>query len=182
MKLVLLRHGVTQANLEHRYCGSTDLPLCPQGAAELTPLSLPLDNPRYFTSGMRRTNETLQLLLGDVPFTVLPDFREIDFGIFEMHTYEELKDAPEYQAWISGDNESNVPPRGESGNAMTRRVLDAYAELCKLPGDKVLVTHGGVIAAIMASLFPGENKSRYVWQPAPGHGYMLENGSYTPIP
>lgn len=182
MKTVLLRHGKTQANLEHRYCGSTDLPLCPQGTAELQPISLCLENPQYFTSGMRRTNETLKLLFGNVPFTVLPGFREIDFGIFEMHTYEELKDNPQYQEWISGDNEVNVPPQGESGSAMTRRVLDAYTELDKVPGDKILVTHGGVIAAIMASLFPGENKSRYAWQPAPGHGYLLENGIYTPIP
>lgn len=182
MKLVLLRHGKTRANLEHRYCGSTDLPLCPQGVAELRPLPLTLKEPKYYTSGMRRTDETLKLLFGDVTFTVLPGFREIDFGIFEMHTYEELKNSPAYQSWITEDNEANVPPGGESGNAMTRRVLQAYAALNEMPGDKVLVTHGGVIAAIMASLFPGENKSRYAWQPAPGHGYIIEGSTYTSVP
>ena len=35
MELILLRHGVTRANLEHRYCGATDLPLDPEALAEM---------------------------------------------------------------------------------------------------------------------------------------------------
>ena len=104
----------------------------------------------------------------------------MDFGIFEMHTYEELKDAPAYIAWITGDNMANIPPEGESGNQMLARVLEALPEL--LQKDTVLVTHGGVIAAILEHLFPGENKSRYQWQPAPGYGYLIEGNSYRPIP
>ena len=42
-----------------------------------------------------------------------------------------------------------------------------------LEEDVLLVTHGGVIAAIMAHLFPREGKSRYQWQPKPFHGYLL---------
>ena len=40
----------------------------------------------------------------------------------------------------------------------------------------------GVIAAVMAQLFPNENKSRYEWQSAPGSGYVIENGAYMPFP
>ena len=29
MKILLLRHGITEANEKHLYCGSTDLPLSP---------------------------------------------------------------------------------------------------------------------------------------------------------
>ena len=36
--LYLIRHGQTQANLEHRYCGATDLPLSPEGAENLQKL------------------------------------------------------------------------------------------------------------------------------------------------
>ena len=59
---------------------------------------------------MKRTEETLKLLLGDAPYAVEPRFREVDFDIFEMRSYDQLKDTPEYQAWITGDNETNVPP------------------------------------------------------------------------
>ena len=104
-----------------------------------------------------------------------PQFREVDFGIFEMKSYEQLKDDPEYQRWLEGDNEANLPPEGESGIQMRQRVMEAFS---RIQEDTCLVTHGGVIAAIMHSVFPQEGKNRYQWQPAPGRGYCIENGQY----
>lgn len=176
--IYLIRHGKTRANEAHLYCGSTDLPLSEAGKAELVKLHYGVTPERFLTSGMRRTNETLRILFGDVPFTPVPEFREVDFGAFEMHSYEELRENAVYQRWITGDNEKNVPPGGESGAGMTARVTAAFSALRQLPGDTVLVTHGGVIAAIMAFCFPEENKTRYQWQPAPGHGYVLEGNTY----
>lgn len=170
MTLYLIRHGRTAANEAHLYCGSTDLPLSQTGTAALKELSYDVGKARFVTSGMRRTNETLRILFGDVPYTVEPRFREVDFGIFEMKSYEALKDTPAYQAWLSGDNEKNVPPQGESGAQMRFRALEALAEIRE---DTVIVTHGGVIAAIMEALFPGERKNRYQWQSIPGHGYKI---------
>ena len=177
----LIRHGKTEANERHLYCGSTDLPLSEQGREELSNLHYPVDGVHFLTSGMRRTEETLQLLFGDVPHEVDLEFREIDFGKFEMHSYQDLKDDPEYQAWITGDNDRNVPPGGESGEAMTTRVLAAYRSLDRTR-DTVLITHGGVIAAIMEALFPAENKNRYQWQPKPGYGYKITEDGYSEIP
>jgi hypothetical protein len=95
-------------------------------------------------------------------------------GDFEMRGYEELKDLSEYQAWISGDNDRNVPPGGESGEQMRKRVLEAFSEIRE---DTVLVAHGGVIAVIMEHLFPEEHKSRYEWQPQNGCGYVVKTDS-----
>lgn len=175
--LYLIRHGATEANERHLYCGSTDLPLSPSGAEALAELRYEIHNAQFLTSGMLRTEQTLRLLFGEVPHKADTRFREIDFGIFEMHSYEELKNDPQYQAWITGDNFRNVPPKGESGEAMTQRVL---AALHTLPDeDTVLITHGGVIAAIMEALFPEEGKNRYQWQPAPGHGYAIADNRWT---
>ena len=179
MSIYLIRHGKTEANERRLYCGSTDLPLSEAGREELKALRYAITPKRFVTSGMKRTDETLQILFGTVPFSAESRFREVDFGDFEMKSYEMLKDNPDYQAWISGDNEANVPPGGESGIQMTRRVLKAYAEL---PDGTALVTHGGVIAAIMANLFPNEGKHRYQWQPPNGHGYEVCGGTYRPIP
>lgn len=179
MKLYLIRHGKTLANEKWYYCGSINLTLTQNGIDELKKLKYEIpDGCRYITSGMRRTEETLKLLFGDIPHTQDARFREMDFGIFEMHSYEELKERADYQLWISGDNDKNVPPEGESGEQMKIRVLDGLNELLEADQDTVLVTHGGVIAAIMEHLFPEENRNRYVWQPKPGHGYLIENGSY----
>ena len=86
------------------------------------------------------------------------------------------------KAWLSRDPEVNPPPGGESGEQMKRRVLAAYMALESRKENTVIVTHGGVIAAIMASLFPEEGKNRYQWQPKPGEGYAITGGTYSAIP
>lgn len=178
MNIYLIRHGKTQANANSLYCGSTDVPLSEEGREELRQIRYDISDVRFLTSGMKRTNETLKILFGDVPYTEDPRFREVDFGIFEMRGYEDLKDDPAFRAWCSGDNETNVPPGGESGRQMKERAVRAFSEIRE---NTVLVCHGGVIAAIMAHLFPEEHKTRYEWQPKNGRGYCLQNGSYNTI-
>ena len=41
MRILLLRHGITEANEKHLYCGSTDLPLSPAGRAALRRQEMP---------------------------------------------------------------------------------------------------------------------------------------------
>ena len=185
-KAILLRHGITEANLHHRYCGSTDLPLEPQALAAFRAEKPAYPDPagyQILTSGMLRTEQTLREIYGEIDHRAEPAFREIDFGVFENKSYEDLKDDPAYQTWLTGDNEQNVCPGGESGAQMTARVVAAWDALQE---DTLLVAHGGVIAALMTHLFPQENKSRYEWQPRPFCGYLLqfrETGvSYTAIP
>ena len=179
MSIYLIRHGRTRANETHLYCGSTDVSLSPTGRTELEALHYDIRPARFLTSGMRRANETLRILFGNVPFTTDARFREVDFGDFEMKSYDMLKDDPAFQAWISGDNEVNIPPHGESGAQMTRRALTAFREL---PDGTALICHGGVIAAIMAARFPEAGKHRYQWQPANGHGYEIDGDTYREIP
>ncbi len=184
MRLILVRHGRTEANEKHLYCGSTDLALSERGREELKErkagdLYAGTGGMRILTSGMKRCEETLEILFGDVPHETEPAFREMDFGAFEMRSYEEMKEDPAYIAWISGDNEANVAPGGESGNMMKSRVLLGLERLVKEGKDTLLVTHGGVIAAIMAELFPEEGKNRYEWQPSPGGGYELDPDRHT---
>ena len=53
---------------------------------------------------MKRTDETLQILFGTVPFEVDTRVREVNFGDVEMKSYEELKDDPAYQLWLTDDH------------------------------------------------------------------------------
>ncbi len=189
MRLLLIRHGRTEANEKHLYCGSTDLELSDAGRDELEKLKSGSSYPdisriRILTSGKKRCDETLKLLFGDVPYETDADLSEMDFGVFEMRSYEQMKDDPQYIEWISGDNESNTAPGGESGELMTARVLRGIGRLMDDGRDALVVTHGGVIAAVMAHLFPEENKNRYEWQPSCGCGYEIdtEKHSYERIP
>ena len=178
MTIYLIRHGKTEANEKHLYCGSTDLPLSEAGREELQGVHYDIKNVRFLTSGMKRTEETLKILFGDVPYEVEPRFREVNFGIFEMLSFDQLKDNLEYQAWLTGDNEANIPLAGESGTQMKSRVLEAFSEIKE---DTCIITHGGVIATIMEYLFPEENKNRYEWQPKLGCGYAIFDGTYIAI-
>ena len=179
MTIYLIRHGKTEANEKHLYCGITDLPLSNTGKEELRSVHYDIKNVRFLTSGMKRTNETLRILFGDVPYEVEPRFREVDFGIFEMHSYEELKDTPEYQTWLTGDNEANIPPNGESGLQMKEHVSAVFHEIKE---DSCIIICGSVIAVIMEHLFPNEGKNRYEWQPKNGCGYIIRGNTYEELP
>ena len=178
-RILLLRHGRTKANEEHLYCGSTDWPLSDEGRELLSQKAgiYGTDWEFYYTSGMSRTKETLSILFGEQSAVIQePDFREMDFGAFEGRSYAMLKDDPAYQKWISGDNEKNICPGGESGEQMRERVLCAFDWILRNDPEEsiVIVTHGGPIAAIMQKLFPEQGLNRYQWQPECGEGYLLK--------
>lgn len=187
-RLVFLRHGKTEGTERHLYYGAADLPLLDVGVRELREAAAHGVYPEaggfsFVTTGMLRTNQTLRAIYGDVPFSVIEDLREVNFGIFEMKSYEALKDEPVYQAWLSGDWFSNTPPGGESFRAAEARVLRGLRSLLSRGEDTVCVCHGGTILTAMAALFPEENKDGYAWQPKPGFGYMVDlvNHVYFPI-
>jgi len=177
-RLVLLRHGMTEANERRLYCGSADLPLSPAGRAALEALREaggypPLNGLRVYTSGMRRAEETLRVLYGDVPHERERDLREVDFGAFELRSWEELRGDAAYEAWCAGDSERSRCPGGESGALMRARVLAALGRILRGGGGALLVTHGGPVAAILDHFYPEAGKNRWQWQPRPGEGYAL---------
>ena len=174
MNIYLIRHGRTIANEQHIYCGHSDLPITEKSAAEIRQMhnKFPIAEV-YYTSGMVRTEQTFHCIYGNLPHDIVPELKEINFGAFEMHSYDELKDTPAYQEWINGDNHKNICPQGESGQQMTERAIKAFRTILSQKKDAVIVTHGGVIAAIMMELFPEDSKNRFEWQPAPAHGYAI---------
>ena len=92
---------------------------------------------------MIRTEQTLLALYGPVSHEVLPGLREMDFGAFEMRSYEELEHDPAYLAWLEGDVEANLCPGGESGQRVTTRALEALAPLLAAGEDAVSLVSPG---------------------------------------
>jgi len=175
MHIHLIRHGKTAANEQRLYCGATDIPLSADGIAELLELKQQRIYPgavMFFTSGMMRTDQTLDTLYGAVDREHMPEFAEFDFGIFEMKSYETLKADPNYQAWITDETGLVSCPNGENRNAFTRRVVRGCKLLTKKTNDVIVVCHGGVIVTIMDYIFPNQ-KNFYEWQPKPGRGYTI---------
>ena len=179
-RVYLIRHGTTEANERSLYYGATDVSLSEKGRAELYELSGKDGYPdaakcTVFTSGMVRTTETLEILFPNTKYQTERDFREMDFGKFEMRSYEELKDDPEYQTWITGDFMVNACPGGESGNAQCERAVKAFWDVYRrTTGDVLIISHSGTIIGIMQSLFPDEGENRWYWQVSGGCGYAVE--------
>ena len=186
MDITLIRYGKTEANERHLYCGATDLPLSENGIAELKALISAEKYPdisglHIYTSGMRRADQTLRAIYGDIAFDAIPEMRELNFGKFEMHSYEELKEDADYIAWITDQTGSMPCPGGESSAQFKARVFAVFDELAGRNQSAVVVCHGGVIAELMARLFPDSVKNFYEWQPSAGRGYTIHFSETTPI-
>ena len=179
MKIIFIRHGQTEANVTYTYCGRTDMPLSEEGMRLLAekralggyPDITGLD---VYTSSLVRTKQTLNILFGDVPSKEEPLFDEMDFGVFEGKSYDQLKDREDYKAWQSGDHMANVCPGGESGNQMKKRILRGINKLLKKGKDALVVSHGGVIAILFNHFFPDSGLNWYEVQPSNGEGYIFE--------
>lgn len=60
-KVHFIRHGMTQGNLEGKYIGSTDLPVCPEGYRQLDDLKAHYEYPKVeavYSSPMLRCRQT----------------------------------------------------------------------------------------------------------------------------
>lgn len=179
MKWVLIRHGQTQGNIEHRYIGCrTDEPLCAEGIEKLKQREYPKVQ-RVFASPMLRCRETAAILYPDIKPEMIEDFRECDFGAFENKSYLELSGRADYQTWI--DSLGELPfPGGESRAQFAKRCVDAFEELTNwgIKEDCALVVHGGTIMAIMER-FARPVRSYYDFQVKNGEGFVIfEDGSY----
>lgn len=191
--LKLIRHGKTQASVEHMYCGSTDLPLCDEGINEIKEfIESGLYNEKadkFFSSGMNRANETLCLIYGDVDYKIIPALREMCFGKFEMKMHDDLVNDPEYIKWIEDTTGDFVCPGGESSNSFYERVRLGFYDLFEIIEknnieNAVIVAHGGTIG-YFARYFLDKEMAFYDAMPSQAKGYNtvfeIENGQVNVI-
>ena len=154
----LIRNGLTDENLEGRYIGHTDVEISEEGKAQLGQMKDELIFPpvdAVFTSPLKRCTETAKILYPDNMPIVIDGFIEYNFGEFENKTAEELKDSPVFPRWLAGEK-GIEPPFGESNEAFEKRIRETFekvAEGLMKTGttSAAIVTHGGVIMAILAA-------------------------------
>lgn len=179
-KLHLIRHGLTQGNLDGRYIGSgTDLPLCEQGRAELLELQQQFDYPHVplvFTSPMLRAQQTAELLFPGADRVMLQDLREMAFGVFENRPVTELVKDPAFAAWM--DPTSHAVPEGAEDrvaffNRTGEMLMKLFEYMLKTHTEEAAcVTHGGVIMSMLAQHALPQRKPED-WMTDPGCGYSV---------
>ncbi|MBR0277468.1 MAG: histidine phosphatase family protein [Clostridia bacterium] len=172
ISILFIRHGATAGNLEKRYIGSTDEPLCDTGILQVKKIKEQNFHPDYiFVSPMLRTRQTTQHIFPNMQYTVVDDFAEMDFGIFEGKSAAELANNKEYRLWV--DSMCLTPvPGGEDVKKFKMRCCKAFEKIIKNVPDNAcvaLVIHGGVIMSIMEE-YAKPKRSFY--------DYQIANGQY----
>ena len=171
-EILFIRHGSTAGNLEKRYIGRTDEPLCEVGIAQIEALARQnLQADLLFLSPALRTRQTAHILFPNMTGTHIPELWETDFGIFEAKTYQELSNCPAYQTWLDTNCTGEIPG-GESVAAFKGRCTAAFQKLAAaIPEDATaaFVIHGGCIMAILEA-FALPKKDFY--------DYHISNGSF----
>lgn len=190
MTLVLIRHGATKANKQHRYLGKTDEMLSEEGKQELFAYTKrqcypPVD--MLFTSPMKRCIQTAEILYPDLQPLQIKDWTEMDFGAFEGKSYTELCRDIRYQAWI--DSNGTLPfPGGESREDFILRCEKGFGQMQKevlqiQKSRKInaigAIVHGGTIMALLSRFYGGDY---FDYQLPNGNGYIctVKNLNGTP--
>lgn len=150
-RIALIRHGATAWNAEGRIQGRADMPLSPEGRAELRALGPPpeLDGAVWFSSPLMRAVETARLL-GHEP-RVEPALIETAWGAWEGLTRQATA-ALSHR--IAGRGKAGLdfrPPDGESPRDVQQRFQLFCAHLtANGPDFAACVTHKGVIRATLS--------------------------------
>lgn len=161
-KLVLIRHGESEWNLQGRWTGWTDVGITPKGAADARKMGELLRSIHFdeaYTSRLKRTVETFQNVVAtqgqpELPHKQVEALNERDYGDYTGLNKWEVK------AKVGDDkfnairrNYDEPIPGGETLHMVYDRVLPWYrAELLPklLRGENVmLVAHGNSIRALV---------------------------------
>jgi broad specificity phosphatase PhoE len=148
-RVFLVRHAVTQHNLEGIFQGSQDEPLNHLGEAQADLLGRHFSNipiHSVYSSPLLRALQTAERIAEQHGIAVqpVPAFHEIYAGDFEGNTAEKNRKAyPEQFHNMQNDCTRFCPPNGESFHDMYRRVSDALMSILSQERGRsmVIVTH-----------------------------------------
>ena len=156
----LVRHAQTLWNSENRIQGHSDLPLSPLGLQQAQRLGTFFASRHVhgiFTSWLRRSQQTAHAIASGNGHGVSPiieqELAEMHLGAWEGLTPEQV-DAQfqgAYEQWRTVPSSVCIPNAEpvEQFRARARRVLERIVTAAG-EGEYVIVTHGGVIATLLA--------------------------------
>jgi 2,3-bisphosphoglycerate-dependent phosphoglycerate mutase len=158
MIVAFLRHGSTAWNEQGRMQGRRDVPLSARGRDEVRAWRLPSVasavapvEPTWVSSPLRRAVETAELLSGATP-QCESALIEMDWGEWEGFDLDELR---RRHGEVFARNEAAGldfrPPGGESPREVRDRVMSWLAANATHRETMVVVTHKGVLRAVLAA-------------------------------
>jgi 2,3-bisphosphoglycerate-dependent phosphoglycerate mutase len=164
-RLVLLRHGESQWNLENRFTGWVDVPLSAKGVEEAKQAGGKLRGftfDRAFSSVLARANETLRIVLevlgqANIPIEKDKALNERMYGDLQgLNKAETAKKYGDAQVKIWRRSYDVKPPGGESLKDTAERALPYYEKMVKphlVKGETIIIAaHGNSLRALVMEL------------------------------
>lgn len=169
MDIILIRHGQTEDNVGNIF-STKDTILTDEGKEQIRKTKTFVDTlsfDKVYVSPLHRAIQTMDILGLDGEKD--ERIKEVDFGLFEGNTYQQIKDKfpGEAEVWRQ-DYISFVTPQGESIKMAYERVTSFLEEIAKKEEDVVLVCHDGVIRLALSWVF--DNLDYF-------YKFRIENGS-----
>ncbi len=170
-RILLIRHGQTDWNLNGRWQGQLDVPLNDEGKAQAEALAAFLRDTALtalHSSDLSRARATAQAIANQTGLTLHLDarWREMNLGVFQGLTLPEIQAKyPEAAQAMYDDYLGFVFPDGESRRLMQQRVHQAFTELeSAYPSGSTVavVSHGGAIKVLLMKLFPNDHNMRQI--------------------
>ena len=182
IRLILVRHGVTEWNEGGRFQGHQDVPLGDLGRRQAERVSWRLRHEPItaaFSSDLQRAHDTAQIVLRgrNTPLVATDGLREMSFGAWEGLRADEISGLyPEqWAAWVL-DAVTGVPAGGGESLGLLQERVVTFLRSAIEPGDAtqgqpawfnsrtqerdspaqrrsiLMVSHGGVIRVLLAHL------------------------------
>jgi broad specificity phosphatase PhoE len=163
-RLLLIRHGETVWNHEHRFTTHTDVPLSDAGMEQARTAAQALSAiviDRIYSSPLQRTRATAEAIadLQQPRPRITTDERltEVDAGPFEGMTEQELESGPlaaDFARWHT-DGTPEFPDGSEPFDDALVRAAAFLDEHDGEPGTTLVVTHGSLARLMVSSYFLG---------------------------
>lgn len=156
--IYLIRHGESEANINKKFCGITDVELSGTGIKQAINAGEKLKEEtihNIFSSPLRRAQNTAEIIAGIIGFNknniiIENCITEVNFGIFENLTWEEIETqyADEIERWMKFKHKYKFP-KGEGYDDIIERISDF---IDNVPDNSLIVTHFGVIQSMLLYL------------------------------
>lgn len=189
MRLIVIRHGETEWNIQHRYQGQLDSPLTEKGRAQASAIAERLATVKFdrlVSSDLGRAVNTAKAIArrhAGIAWDKDAGLRERDFGVLAGYTRAEAADAfpNEEEGYLHGGVDYRIP-NGESLRDVYHRagrVFDGLAD--QFAGQTVcVVTHGGILGMFLrhAVGIPADHARGYKFVNAAYNEFSHENGRW----
>lgn len=172
MRIIFVRHGITQANIEKKF-SKPDTPLAKNGYEILDKTKELLKNykiKKVFVSEYLRTKESAKYL-GYKDYIIDSRINEIDVGDFKGLSYEfVLNNYKDKYKQIKNDFMNQRYPNGESRLDVIKRVSNFLEEIKNEDSDILCISHGIAIRSTLFWIIKDLNSYDNFW---------IDNGSLT---